>query len=879
MESLNFRRSQAGTTQYGNAGSQPFPQRRRIVSEPADAFLLVSSSDFFDNGSNIDNLRTGGVGGCGTIEVTRSSNQHNFLQLSNETATALDQQTSFLASTNESQFAADFLNESFEGDASGGVNVLATSPPPPPVASTIEYSSLQLTTGGTVSLTVSSGDNGGGGGLVSGGESLIKGQRSNGGNVCTDCDRLFSRPERLRQHVLFKHAGAGSLTGATTSENLQDCSRCGKGFSSKLQLTRHLKIHQHPSLDKADNGLPFECGEKTTAPEVVVGGGNGGRSYSSYTSFMKHRKSHDGDGPSPPPAGSASGGSSAGSTPSKRPHKEQGEKRFQCTQCNKRFPTSKDLKRHDVVHTGNREFQCSFCSHRFGRKDHRMRHEKKTHAAELLQQQQKAAAAQAAGTTTAAASSGSPNKSPPTLNATTAVAGTNSGGGQLQRGASATSDSLINPIVSAVHMVKRQRLRHVSSPSTFRHDVTGSGSSPPRALFQNMLVSSPPPAVKEEFKSEEESNYESVMLAASEEEAAAISVGMVDDASEEDYFVKDSSDMEQQQPQKGDRGDGQQQQIKEEFIQLPPPLTPLNTISQSVPCSSSSGDTGGVMFMQDVSMGGLVRIVSSPEEAAAAESRQQEQQSVTNGELESLLSEIIADSPMVGVEDEEEAAIRRECEQLSASVPSCAFQSMAAAAAGSSPPSLFRSSPSGSSPDNVAASAPSGGDPSPPQRDSAVFFDNQMMSGNGGGGSGMPPYSSSYTIVSAAAAGAAAAAAAAAAVTAVQAGGSCSVPSSSSFKSPAAMATQQQQSKQGAGASPMMSDLFTRTKNPVLPSIYIDNSLIVPEPTKTKYSHSTHSLIFGDSDYMELDSFLRNSSSTNSSPGDTKEITESIFNM
>ena len=61
-----------------------------------------------------------------------------------------------------------------------------------------------------------------------------------------------------------------------------------------------------------------------------------------------------------------------------------GEKRFQCGQCNKRFPTSKDLKRHDVVHTGNREFQCSFCSHRFGRKDHRMRHEKKTHANELL---------------------------------------------------------------------------------------------------------------------------------------------------------------------------------------------------------------------------------------------------------------------------------------------------------------------------------------------------------------------------------------------------------------------------------------------------------------------------------------------------------------
>merc|ERR1719461_1762516 len=83
-----------------------------------------------------------------------------------------------------------------------------------------------------------------------------------------------------------------------------------------------------------------------------------------------------------PSASSTTSSTPATNTPSRRSHREQGEKRFQCTQCSKKFPTSKDLKRHDVVHTGNREFQCSFCSHRFGRKDHRMRHEKKTHANE-----------------------------------------------------------------------------------------------------------------------------------------------------------------------------------------------------------------------------------------------------------------------------------------------------------------------------------------------------------------------------------------------------------------------------------------------------------------------------------------------------------------
>jgi len=55
------------------------------------------------------------------------------------------------------------------------------------------------------------------------------------------------------------------------------------------------------------------------------------------------------------------------------------DKKFCCDQCDKKFFTRKDLKRHSVVHTGNREFSCPHCSQRFGRKDHMTRHAKKTH--------------------------------------------------------------------------------------------------------------------------------------------------------------------------------------------------------------------------------------------------------------------------------------------------------------------------------------------------------------------------------------------------------------------------------------------------------------------------------------------------------------------
>ena len=57
------------------------------------------------------------------------------------------------------------------------------------------------------------------------------------------------------------------------------------------------------------------------------------------------------------------------------------ERRFKCDQmgCDRMFFTRKDVKRHMVVHTGIRNFACPFCQQRFGRKDHLVRHAKKSH--------------------------------------------------------------------------------------------------------------------------------------------------------------------------------------------------------------------------------------------------------------------------------------------------------------------------------------------------------------------------------------------------------------------------------------------------------------------------------------------------------------------
>ena len=66
-----------------------------------------------------------------------------------------------------------------------------------------------------------------------------------------------------------------------------------------------------------------------------------------------------------------------------------------------------------------------------------------------------------------------------------------------------------------------------------------------------------------------------------------------------------------------------------------------------------------------------------------------------------------------------------------------------------------------------------------------------------------------------------------------------------------------------------LSDILTRTKNPVLPSVYIDNSLIVPEPSKQKY-HNPTPLLSPDED-IDLDyyeAFM-----------DDKDIAETLFHV
>ncbi|GAB6027741.1 hypothetical protein CHUAL_001977 [Chamberlinius hualienensis] len=144
---------------------------------------------------------------------------------------------------------------------------------------------------------------------------------------CSYCERCFHRKDHLKNHLQVHNP----------NKKVYKCEECLKEYNSRLSYRKHVAFHAAESGD-------LEC-------KVC------GKRFNSTEEILFHLKVHTGS----------------------RAVKSPNEKKFKCEFCERRFFTRKDVKRHLVVHTGRRDFLCQFCPQKFGRKDHLVRHIKKSH--------------------------------------------------------------------------------------------------------------------------------------------------------------------------------------------------------------------------------------------------------------------------------------------------------------------------------------------------------------------------------------------------------------------------------------------------------------------------------------------------------------------
>ncbi|XP_051783928.1 zinc finger protein 665-like [Erpetoichthys calabaricus] len=189
-----------------------------------------------------------------------------------------------------------------------------------------------------------------------------------GKKCCLECGKQFTQKSYLNKHMKIH-----------TGDKPYCCSECGKSFSRRAHLKRHRRIHTGEKPHRCPEcGMLFSCrsnlqnhrrrhtGEKPhCCPEC-------GKSFLRRSCLQRHRIIHTGEKPHCCPECGTLFSSRSNLQNHRRRH--TGEKPHCCPECGKLFLRRSCLRRHRKIHTGEKTHSCPECGKLFLRRSCLQRH-------------------------------------------------------------------------------------------------------------------------------------------------------------------------------------------------------------------------------------------------------------------------------------------------------------------------------------------------------------------------------------------------------------------------------------------------------------------------------------------------------------------------